>query len=128
MSRDELRARPCAAILVVRAAAESPEAARSTQNDGQQVAEQGRRAQLRNYELVLMLDADVDEERVGAVMDRVRTLMGEGGEVVDEDTWGRKKLAYKIGNRSEANYHLAHLTTRPPTPIINMFRRKSRPQ
>ena len=65
---------------------------------------------MRNYELVLMLDADVDEERVGAVMDRVRALMGKGGEVVDEDSWGRKKLAYKIGERSEANYHLAHLT------------------
>jgi small subunit ribosomal protein S6 len=57
-----------------------------------------------------MLDADIDEERVGAVMDRVRSLIGEGGEVVDEDSWGRKKLAYKIGERSEANYHLAHLT------------------
>jgi small subunit ribosomal protein S6 len=57
-----------------------------------------------------MLDADVDEERVGAIMDRVRTLIGEDGEVVDEDSWGRKKLAYKIGERAEANYHLAHLT------------------
>jgi small subunit ribosomal protein S6 len=65
---------------------------------------------LRNYELVLMLDAEIDEERVGVVMDRVRSLIGEGGEIVDEDTWGRKRLAYKIGERSEANYHLAHVT------------------
>jgi small subunit ribosomal protein S6 len=65
---------------------------------------------LRNYELVLMLDAEVDEERVTAVMDRVRGLIGEGGEIVDEDSWGRKRLAYKIGERSEANYHLAHVT------------------
>jgi small subunit ribosomal protein S6 len=50
---------------------------------------------LRNYELVLMLDAEVDEERVTAVMDRVRGLIGEGGEIVDEDSWGRKRLAYK---------------------------------
>lgn len=57
-----------------------------------------------------MLDADADEERVTTVMDRVRTLIGEGGEVVDEDSWGRKKLAYKIGERTDAHYHLAHLT------------------
>jgi small subunit ribosomal protein S6 len=58
-----------------------------------------------------MLEADVDEERVGAVMDRVRRLIGDhSGEVVDEDSWGRKKLAYKIGKNAEANYHLAHLS------------------
>jgi small subunit ribosomal protein S6 len=58
-----------------------------------------------------MLDPEVDEERVGTVMDRVRRLVGEhAGEIVDEDSWGRKKLAYKIGAYSEANYHLAHLT------------------
>lgn len=57
-----------------------------------------------------MLEADVDEERTGAVMDRVRGLIGShSGEVVDEDSWGRKKLAYKIGKHAEANYHLAHL-------------------
>ncbi len=60
-----------------------------------------------------MLEAEVDEERVGAVMDRVRRLIGTG-EVVDEDSWGRRKLAYKIGNRSEANYHLAHLSMEAP--------------
>ena len=66
---------------------------------------------MRQYELVLMLEAEVDEERVTAVMDRVKRLIGDhSGEVVDEDSWGRKKLAYKIGGASEANYHLAHLS------------------
>ncbi len=58
-----------------------------------------------------MLEADVDEERIGAVMDRVRSLISDhSGEVVDEDSWGRRKLAYKIGIKAEANYHLAHLS------------------
>ena len=64
---------------------------------------------MRNYELVLMLDPEVDEERVGTVMDRVRALIGDG-EVVDEDSWGRRKLAYKIGTQTDANYHHAHLS------------------
>ena len=64
---------------------------------------------MRNYELVLMLDPEVDEERLGAVMDRVRGMIGNG-EVVDEESWGRKKLAYKIGTYTDANYHHAHLT------------------
>ena len=64
---------------------------------------------MRNYELVLMLDPEVDEERMDAVMTRVRGLIGDG-EVVDEESWGRKKLAYKIGNYTDANYHHAHLS------------------
>jgi small subunit ribosomal protein S6 len=66
---------------------------------------------LRNYELVLMLDPEVDDDRVGAVMDRIRRLVGDhAGEIVDEENWGKRKLAYKIGNYTEANYHLAHLS------------------
>lgn len=64
---------------------------------------------MRNYELVLMLDPEVDEERTDAVMTRVRALIGDG-EVVDEENWGRKKLAYKIGTQTDANYHHAHLS------------------
>lgn len=56
-----------------------------------------------------MLDPEVDEERLTAVMDRVRRMIGDG-EVVDEDSWGRRKLAYKIGHYTEANYHHAHLS------------------
>ena len=65
---------------------------------------------MRQYELVLMLDPEVSEERLTGVMDRVRRIAGEHqGEVKSEDSWGRKKLAYKIGRYTEANYHLAHL-------------------
>ena len=58
-----------------------------------------------------MLKPEVDEDGVTAVMDRVRRIVGEhAGQVVDEDHWGRRKLAYKIGKISEAKYHLAHLS------------------
>ncbi|MEE8518474.1 MAG: 30S ribosomal protein S6 [Dehalococcoidia bacterium] len=65
---------------------------------------------MRNYELVLILDPEADEERLGSVMDRVRRVVGDhNGEVVSEDNWGRRKLAYKIRGFTEGNYHLAHL-------------------
>jgi small subunit ribosomal protein S6 len=64
---------------------------------------------LRNYELVLMLDPEVDEERLAVVMDRIAGMIGDG-EVIDQESWGRKKLAYKIGTLTDANYHHAHLT------------------
>jgi ribosomal protein S6 len=43
-------------------------------------------------------------------MGRVRSLVADHqGEVIDEDSWGMRRLAYKIGNHTQANYHLAHL-------------------
>jgi small subunit ribosomal protein S6 len=65
---------------------------------------------VRNYELMLILAPEADEERLGSVMDRVRRSIGDhSGEVMSEDHWGRRKLAYKIGTFTEGNYHLAHL-------------------
>ncbi len=65
---------------------------------------------MRQYELVLMLSPEVDEERVNGVMERVRRIVGDHqGEIKSEDSWGRRKLAYKIGRYTEANYHFAHL-------------------
>ena len=65
---------------------------------------------MREYELVMLLHPDADEERIGGVMERVRTIAADhGGEVVSEDPWGKRKLAYKIGDYTEATYHLANL-------------------
>ncbi len=65
---------------------------------------------MREYELMMLLHPDADEERVEGVMERVRTIAAEhGGEVVSEDPWGKRKLAYKIGDHTEATYHLANL-------------------
>jgi small subunit ribosomal protein S6 len=58
----------------------------------------------------MMLKPEVDADGLTAVMDRVRRVVGEhAGEIVDEDDWGKRKLAYKIGTHSEAKYYLAHL-------------------
>ena len=65
---------------------------------------------MREYELVMLLHPDADEERLGSVMERVKTIATEhGGEVVSEDPWGKRKLAYKIDDHTEATYHLANI-------------------
>ena len=65
---------------------------------------------VRHYELALVLNPEVDDDRVGSVMDRIKRVIGDfQGEVVSEDSWGRRKLAYKIGQHVEGHYHLAHL-------------------
>lgn len=65
---------------------------------------------MRQYELVLLVHPEADEERLEAVVERVRRVASDhGGGVVSEDNWGRRKLAYKIGRFTEANYHLANV-------------------
>jgi small subunit ribosomal protein S6 len=63
------------------------------------------------YEILLLLDPEADERRHEDVIDRVRQLVERGGGRWDlHDVWGRRKLAYEIGHRSEGVYHLLQFT------------------
>lgn len=65
---------------------------------------------MRDYELVVVVKPEVTDERISRVVDKVTGFVtGKGGSVVDIDRWGRKKLAYPIGQYLEGNYFLAHL-------------------
>jgi small subunit ribosomal protein S6 len=68
------------------------------------------------YEILLLLDSDLDEAGQGEVVDRVRQLV-EGAEGTWDlhDTWGRRRLAYEIAHKSEGSYHLLHFTCEAAT-------------
>ena len=60
---------------------------------------------MREYELAVVISPDVTDEEAPEAYDRVRQMVtSRGGEVVNEDVWGRKKLAYPIGKHLEGNY------------------------
>jgi small subunit ribosomal protein S6 len=60
-----------------------------------------------DYEVLIMLDPELAEDRQQEVVDRVRTQIVEGGGVWDSHTpWGKRKLAYEIAHRGEGIYHL----------------------
>jgi small subunit ribosomal protein S6 len=59
------------------------------------------------YEILLMLDPELPEERQGEIVTRARELIeSRGGTVEKHDPWGRRKLAYEINHKSEGTYHL----------------------
>jgi small subunit ribosomal protein S6 len=73
------------------------------------------------YDLVLMLDlAAPDEERAKIVSD-TRTAIQKDGELVLEQNWGARALAYEIEHREQAEYHLLQLQG-PPTLIASLER------
>lgn len=71
---------------------------------------------MNEYEILLLLDADLDEPRQSEVVARVRELVEKGGGSWDlHDVWGRRKLAYDIDHKAEGAYHLLQFTCDPAT-------------
>ena len=59
------------------------------------------------YEIMLLLDPELADERQNEILTRIRELVEKrGGAWQSQDTWGRRKLAYEIEKRSEAFYYL----------------------
>ena len=68
------------------------------------------------YEILLMLDPELPEERQEEILRRTRELVEQGGGTWDRhDPWGRRKLAYEIGHKDEGVYHLIEFTAEPAT-------------
>jgi small subunit ribosomal protein S6 len=61
------------------------------------------------YEVMLMLDPELADERQEEIVARTRELVDRGGGTWQRhEPWGRRKLAYEIEKKGEAHYHLLH--------------------
>ena len=68
------------------------------------------------YEILLMLDPELPEERQGEIVARTRELIERGGGSWGaQQVWGRRKLAYEIDHKSEGTYHLLTFDAEPAT-------------
>jgi small subunit ribosomal protein S6 len=66
------------------------------------------------YEILLLLDPELDEGRQSEIVDRTRELVERAGGSWDlHDVWGRRKLAYEINHKGDGSYHLLHFTCEP---------------
>jgi small subunit ribosomal protein S6 len=65
---------------------------------------------LRTYEVVLVVQPGLDEEGLDAFIGNLTGVVTEaGGQVVDVEHMGRRRLAYPIKKVTEAHYVLLHL-------------------
>lgn len=68
------------------------------------------------YEILLLLDPDLAEDKQAEVVQRTRTLIEQGGGTFErQDVWGRRRLAYEIDHKEEGIYHLLSFTATPET-------------
>ena len=64
------------------------------------------------YEILLMLDPELPEERHDEIVTRTRELIeSRGGTVERHDAWGRRKLAYEIDHKTDGTYDLLLFTS-----------------
>ena len=69
-----------------------------------------------DYEILLMLDPELPEERQTEIVTRVReAIEKDGGRWENEEAWGRRRLAYEIDHKPEGVYHLLTFTAEPAT-------------
>ena len=76
---------------------------------------------MNEYEILLLLDPELDDERQGDVVTRTRELVESGGGTWDlHDAWGRRKLAYEIDHKGEGSYHLLHFTRDTSSSVLRI--------
>lgn len=74
------------------------------------------------YEILLMLDPELAEERQEEIVTRIRELVERGeGAWVAHDPWGRRRLAYEIDHKAEGIYHLLAFDS-PPAALDEISR------
>jgi small subunit ribosomal protein S6 len=77
----------------------------------------GRKEEIGNvtcYEILLMLDPELAEERQSEIVVRMRELIERGGgKWRSHDLWGRRRLAYEINHKHDAVYHLVVFEAEP---------------
>ncbi|MEE9325544.1 MAG: 30S ribosomal protein S6 [Dehalococcoidia bacterium] len=69
---------------------------------------------MRDYELMVVINPELDDEGMSTIMDKLKGLITErGGSITDVEQWGRRRLAYPIKRFLEGNYVLTHFKMDP---------------
>lgn len=75
----------------------------------------------RIYELMYIVDPRVSDEEVVALTDDYKTMAtAAGGEVIKEENWGRRRLAYPIDKVTEGRYVLLFVSAEDKNPLLEV--------
>ncbi len=69
---------------------------------------------MRHYEIMVILDAGLEERTVAPSLDTyLNVIRTAGGSVEKLDVWGRRRLAYEIEKKAEGIYAVIDLQSTP---------------
>jgi|Deesub1362A_J573_1020465.scaffolds.fasta_scaffold04062_9 small subunit ribosomal protein S6 len=73
---------------------------------------------MREYEMMLILNPELDEEKRKEVLDKIESIIKEGkGETQEIKEWGLKELAYPIKKKNTGYYVLWYFKSPGNLPI-----------
>jgi len=71
---------------------------------------------MRRYELMVILDPNLDERTVQPSIDQfLGVVRNDGGSIEKVDVWGKRRLAYEIDKKAEGIYAVVDLNAEPAT-------------
>ena len=69
---------------------------------------------MRHYELMVILDPDLEERTIAPSLDTFLNVVRNGGGTVEKvDVWGRRRLSFEIAKKSEGIYAVIDLNAEP---------------
>lgn len=69
---------------------------------------------MRDYELVMIVSPEVEDDAVSSTVERVQQFItDQGGQVKEVNPWGRRRLSHPIDRHREGNYVVAQLSLEP---------------
>ena len=67
---------------------------------------------MHQYELMVILDPEIDERTVAPSLDKfLNVIRNDGGTIDKVDVWGKRRLAYEINKKTEGIYAVVSLTS-----------------
>ena len=66
---------------------------------------------MRKYEIMVIIDPDVDERQVPALLEKHQLVITAADGTVDsQDIWGKRRMAYEINKKPEGTYAVLNVT------------------
>lgn len=71
---------------------------------------------MRKYELMIILDPDLEERTIQPSLDKFLSVVTkDGGSVQSVDLWGRRRLSYEIKKKAEGIYAVVKMSAESAT-------------
>lgn len=68
---------------------------------------------MRAYELMVIIDGDLDEDAARTRSTEIEGRLNESGMVASTDFWGRRQFAYEIDHKTEGTYVVYEVLAEP---------------
>jgi small subunit ribosomal protein S6 len=71
---------------------------------------------MRRYEMMVILDPQLDERTVAPSLDQFLSVVKtQGGRIEKVDVWGKRRLSYEINKHTEGIYAVLDMSCTPAT-------------